>query len=326
MNPVLDALPILILSPHNRCNCRCIMCDIWKTDKTREISAEDLERHVADIERLRVERVVFTGGEPLMHSDLFRLCRLLRKRNIRITLLSTGLLLERFCHDVVQHVDDVIVSLDGPPEIHDRIRRVRGAYDALSAGVRAILQLRPEFPVSVRSTVQKLNCHLLRDTAATARGLGACSISFLATDVTSSAFNRPDGWLIPRQDEITLSANELILLDREIESLIALGLCGGFVVESAAKLHEIASHFRAHLGLVKPLVRRCNAPWVSAVIEADGTVRPCFFHQPVGRLNEGRSLIEVLNGPEAIAFRTNLNVATNSVCLRCVCSLNRGKS
>src|SRR5437868_15354363 len=74
LNPVLESMPILILSPHSRCNCRCVMCDIWKVTDSREISAEDLERHGASIERLGVEWVVLSGGEPLMHSDLFRLC------------------------------------------------------------------------------------------------------------------------------------------------------------------------------------------------------------------------------------------------------------
>jgi Fe-coproporphyrin III synthase len=325
MNPVLDTLPILILSPHNRCNCRCVMCDIWKTDTAQEISVEDLERHAADMERLRVEWVVFTGGEPLMHSDFFRLCRLLRQRNIRITVLSTGLLLKRYSQEIVEHVDDLIVSLDGPPEIHDRIRRVKGAFAALATGVQTILQLRPDFPVSVRSTVQTLNCVLLRETAATARELGAKSISFLAADVTSTAFNRPDGWLLPRQDEVSVTAHELPLLEAEMEALIGEGQCGGFVLESPAKLLRIVQHFRAHLGLAVPSAPRCNAPWVSAVVETDGVVRPCFFHAPIGRVGEDKSLLDVINSPEAIHFRTNLDVMTNSTCRRCVCSLYRAE-
>jgi molybdenum cofactor biosynthesis enzyme MoaA len=56
------------------------MCDIWKVTTAQEMTATDLERHLADIESLGVEWVVFTGGEPLMHSDLFRLCRMLHER------------------------------------------------------------------------------------------------------------------------------------------------------------------------------------------------------------------------------------------------------
>ena len=47
----VDSLPVLILYPHSRCNCRCVMCDIWKTESTQEISAAELERHGDDIAR-----------------------------------------------------------------------------------------------------------------------------------------------------------------------------------------------------------------------------------------------------------------------------------
>jgi Fe-coproporphyrin III synthase len=188
MNPVLESLPVLILYPHSRCNCRCVMCDIWKTDSTQEISAADLERHGEDIARLRVEWVVFSGGEPLMHSDLFRLCRFLRQRKIRLTLLSTGLLLERHADQIVECLDDVIVSLDGPPEVHNTIRRVPRAFALLAAGVAALRKRKPDFAVSARSTVQNLNCAHLRATVEAARSLGVKSISFLAADVASEAW------------------------------------------------------------------------------------------------------------------------------------------
>jgi Fe-coproporphyrin III synthase len=65
----------------------------------------------------------------------------------------------------------------------------------------------------------------------------------------------------------------------------------------------------------------CNAPWVSAVIEADGSVRPCFFHPSIGNLS-GTTLEAVINGAEGRGFRSTLNVANNPICRNCVCSLN----
>src|SRR3954466_12751890 len=131
MNPVLREMPVLVLNPHNRCNCRCVMCDIWKRDTAEEISAEQLSAQMSSISRLGVKWIVLTGGEPLMHSDLFGLCAVLRGSGVRITLLSSGLLLERFARQIVETMDDVIVSLDGPPAVHDRIRRVAGAFSCL---------------------------------------------------------------------------------------------------------------------------------------------------------------------------------------------------
>src|SRR5260370_25006248 len=89
MNSILESLPVLVLYPHNRCNCRCVMCDIWKIDSAEEISVDELERHLADLRALQVEWVVFSGGEPLMHSDFFRLAGLLRANGLHTTLLST---------------------------------------------------------------------------------------------------------------------------------------------------------------------------------------------------------------------------------------------
>jgi MoaA/NifB/PqqE/SkfB family radical SAM enzyme len=323
MSPVLERMPILVLNPHSRCNCRCVMCDIWKTAEVREISAEDLERHVESMERLGVEWVVFSGGEPLMHSDLFRLCTILRERRIRITILSSGLLLERHARAVAGHVDDVIVSLDGPPEIHDSIRGVPGAYKMLAAGIRAIRSFDEGFRITARCTIQKRNFSHLMNAVAAARAIGLNGISFLAADLTSQAFNRPQGWMVERQDGVGLTQEELERLEREIEAVAATGECGRYVAESAHKLHAIAEHFRAHLGLAAPVAPACNAPWVSAVLEADGIVKPCFFHAPIGRVDEQTSLLDVVNGAQAIAFRAALDVSKNAVCRRCVCSLNR---
>jgi MoaA/NifB/PqqE/SkfB family radical SAM enzyme len=296
------------------------MCDIWKKTDGEELSPEELGRHLADIERLSVRWIVFSGGEPLMHSAFFRLCELLKMKSIRITVLSTGLLLQRFAEQIVRYVDDVIVSLDGPPEIHDQIRRVPGAFARLKEGVEGVYNVNQSFPIAARCTVQRLNCSAVVETASAARELGLQSISFLAADLTSQAFNRLNPWDSARQEQIALSTENIQALSAQFDELTAIWSASGFVLESREKLERIVGYFRAHLGLCEPAAPRCNAPWVSAVIETNGTVRPCFFQRPIGSLN-GQSLFHVLNGFEAQQFRQSLDVATNPICKRCVCSL-----
>jgi MoaA/NifB/PqqE/SkfB family radical SAM enzyme len=316
----VESLPVVVLYPHSRCNCRCVMCDIWKQTDRLEMDEAAFERYLEDFRKFSVRWVVLSGGEPLMHSNLFPFCSRLRASGIRVTILSTGLLLERDAAKIVTSVDDVIVSLDGPPTIHDRIRRVSGAFAALLRGVRSIHQLDDEFPISARSVVQRENFRCLRPTARTAKEIGFRSISFLAADLTSSAFNRPAAWSEDRQAEVALTADDLAGLEAEIEALLDEWGGDRFLMESPEKLRRIALHYRAHLGLCEPVAPRCNAPWVSAVVEADGVVRPCFFHEPIGRAVEG--LATAVNGAAAQAFRAGLDVATNPICKRCVCSLN----
>jgi len=318
----LDRMPILILNPHNRCNCRCTMCDIWKNTAREELRAADIERQIESLERLSVEWVVLSGGEALMHSDLWQLTAILRVRKIRITLLSSGLLISRDAARIVDQVDDLIVSLDGPQPVHDSIRGVPGAFRCIEKGVRDLQREKPGFRVAARCTVQRNNFEHLCATAAAARGLDLQSISFLAADLTTTAFNRPGGWSLAKQSLVALPDQAAITkLEEEMEALIALRY-GDFIVEPPAKLRRIVRHFRAHLGMEPPKAPHCNAPWTSAVVEANGDVRPCFFHQPIGNLHSQLPLDAILNGPEALAFRKGLDVSANPICQRCVCSLH----
>lgn len=319
MNSALESVPILVINIHSRCNCRCTMCDIWRNPVAQEFPPALLARQLPDMVELGVKWVVFSGGEPLMHSAVFTMAELLREIGIRVTILTTGLLLAKHAEGVANHIDDVIVSLDGPLEIHDRVRGVTGAFQQIRRGLDRVHQLRPELRATGRCTIQKLNHGAIAGTIQAAKQLGLQSLSFLAADLTSTAFRRAPPWPRGRQDEIALTESEIEVLDGQIERLITER--DPLVTDSPEHLRRIARHFRVHLGHAEPCAPLCNAPWVSAVIESDGAVRPCFFHNSIGNLASG-PLLKVLNGPAALHFRDSLQIATNSTCRQCVCSIN----
>jgi len=300
------------------------MCDIWKRKDGREFHAADLERHRESIRTLGVKHVVLTGGEPLLNRELDAICEFFRDLGLRVTLLTTGLLLQKKADLVARGFDDIIISIDGPPEIHDRIRRVSGAFQTIQKGVMEVRARRPRIPISCRTTVQKLNHIHLRATVSAARFLGLNGISFLAADISSTAFNREERWPPERQSEIALSRAEVSGLEEEIELLIQMhqeDINRGFIVESSAKLRKIGTRFREHIDGTAPKAPICNAPWVSTVIEVDGSVRPCFFHPSVSNAHQ-LTLEEAINSETALSFRSRLKVASNPICQRCVCSLN----
>jgi MoaA/NifB/PqqE/SkfB family radical SAM enzyme len=98
----------------------------------------------------------------------------------------------------------------------------------------------------------------------------------------------------------------------------------GFIAESPDKLRRLPRYFAALTGLGEYPETVCNAPWVSTVIEANGDVRPCFFHAPMGNIHQ-QPLGAILNAPASIEFRRNLDVRQNAVCKACVCTLELGR-
>jgi MoaA/NifB/PqqE/SkfB family radical SAM enzyme len=320
----LATLPILLLNIHTLCNCRCVMCDIWRRNDGRELPAANLERHRDSLRSLGVRQVVLSGGEPLLNSDLPAICDFFRSLGIRITLLTTGLLLNKKAALVAAGIDEIIISIDGPAAIHNAIRRVPRAFETIAIGIAAVRALRPAIPIACRTTVQKQNHTHLRATVEAAHALTLDSISFLPADVSSGAFNREAGWNSERQNEISLTASELITLELEIEALIAShqpDISTHFIAESETKLRRLATRFREHIEGTPPQSPTCNAPWVSTVMEVDGTLRPCFFHPPTATTKH-LTLEEAINSQAAQNFRSHLDVATNPTCQRCVCSLN----
>jgi MoaA/NifB/PqqE/SkfB family radical SAM enzyme len=324
----IEQLPILILYPHSRCNCRCVMCDIWRVTTKQELAPEDVARWAVEWRALGVQRVVLSGGEALLHSRLWELCATLRAAGVGITMLSTGILLRRHAENVVRYCDDVVVSLDGPREIHDEIRRVPGAFAKLTDGVSAIRAADHDGAVRVsgRCVVQKANYAALRAIVQAAHDVALDRISFLAVDVSTDAFNRPGGWDAQQAASTALDDGDLPLLLAELmrlETECRSEFETGYIAESPAKLrHRLYQYFGALRGAGDFHPIDCNAPWVSAVIESDGTVRPCFFQPPLGNVHQEGSLTAVLNSPESIGWRRGLDTRRNAICRKCVCSLS----
>jgi MoaA/NifB/PqqE/SkfB family radical SAM enzyme len=322
---VITALPIAILMPHSACNCRCVMCDIWKDNKNlKQLTEADVSGLLGSLKKLGTKQVVMSGGEATLNPHFFSLCRMIRKAGMKITLLSTGLTLKKYAEDVVSCVDDVIVSLDGPEEVHDRIRNIAGAFAKLQEGVHEIKRQHAAFRITARTVIHRLNYQSWPAIIDSAKNIGLDQISFLPADVSSHAFNREVLWSPERQNEVLIPKEELPILDDILTSIIdeyADDFARHFIAESPGKLKNIATYYKAIHGLAPFPLKKCNAPWVSTVVEADGSVKPCFFHAAQGNIHQ-QSLLSILNSETAIAFRKTLDMEQNETCRRCVCSLN----
>jgi MoaA/NifB/PqqE/SkfB family radical SAM enzyme len=321
----ISALPIAILMPHSACNCRCVMCDIWKgNNNLKQLTESDITGLLSSFKKLGTKQIVLSGGEALLNPNLFQLCRILKKQDLHITLLSTGISIKKYAEQIIELIDDVIVSLDGNEEIHNQIRNIPFAYSKLAEGVQLLKFIDPSYQVTARTVIHRLNFMVWPLIVDCAKEIGLNQISFLPADVNSHAFNREILWDSTRQNEIMISKEELPQLKKTIDLLInehADNFHSHFISESPEKINNIYLYYSALHGLNPFPFKKCNAPWVSTVIEPDGVVKPCFFHQVTGSIRND-SLIEVLNNTNSIEFRTKLANSGSEVCDKCVCYLN----
>jgi MoaA/NifB/PqqE/SkfB family radical SAM enzyme len=212
---------------------------------------------------------------------------------------------------LISNVSEIIVSLDGDEQTHDAIRNIPGAYSKLKEGVQFIKSISPTYRISGRTVIHQLNFRKWLNIIDSAKEIGLNNISFLPADISSHAFNREQLWDANRQGEIMLKPADLPEMKIIIQQMISEyknDFEKRFIAESEEKIMNIYRYYSAFYQLNPFPYKKCNAPWVSAVVEADGSVRPCFFHPAMGNIHDD-ALTEIVNSRQSLAFRKSLDMA-----------------
>lgn len=154
--------PTPIFASYNvtgRCNMKCTFCEWWKND-IPELSTKKALAAIDAICRLNVPFFDLSGGEPLLRKDLVVLAKRVASYGCLVSMNTNGTLLnERRVNELVDVFDTVVVSLDGPREVHDRIRGVPGTYEK---AVNAIKLLKANgVKTGVNSVVTPWNIEVL---------------------------------------------------------------------------------------------------------------------------------------------------------------------
>jgi len=288
------------------------------------LTEDDIRDLLVSLKTWGTREVVMSGGEALLNPNFFSLCAILKQQGIKVTLLSTGLSIQKNAAALLQWVDELIVSLDGDEALHDAIRNVPQAFRKLKEGVEYIKSINPAYRITGRTVIHRLNFRNWPAIITEAKRMGLDQISFLPADVSSHAFNRQTAWSEPQQNEILLSEDDLRELQGIVDRILTENKAdfkSRFIAESPIKFQAIYDYYAAFYGHNAFPFKKCNAPWVSTVIEADGSVRPCFFHETIGNIHN-TPLADILNSEQAVSFRRNLDMGRNPTCVKCVCSLN----
>lgn len=151
--------PVVVWNMTRRCNLRCVHCYSQSQNKVYpgELTTAEGKALIDDLAAFSCPVILFSGGEPLMRSDLPELVQHATDRGIRAVISTNGTLItDDFASTFKKFgLSYVGVSLDGLRDTHDHFRGVQGAFDQAMTGIRTCLAA--GIKVGVRFTINRRN-------------------------------------------------------------------------------------------------------------------------------------------------------------------------
>lgn len=112
----------------HRCNFRCAYCDVPDA-ADQEMTREEFCGAIDELAAAGMQRASFSGGEALLRPDALDIVRHARGLGLTTSLNSNAWLAAERIDELAACLDMLVLSLDGPPHVHDLVRRRRGSYE-----------------------------------------------------------------------------------------------------------------------------------------------------------------------------------------------------
>jgi len=251
--PLISSFEILY-----RCNLLCEFCRI-PTNKKYEMTTDQLRTAVREFSEAGMGIAIFTGGEPTLRDDLPEIINEAKSFGVFTHLVTNGTYLKKRINNV-KEIDSLSVSIDGPKEIHDKLRGP-GVFDRAIEG----LQIAKEngifthmMSIITQDNVAN-NCQGIKQLLELSRKM---DIKINFQPIYSDQYNMLDlTKVFPKKDEF-FRAIELIE-DYKRET--------GNVMASFAYLKSLKN--------IENIKWTCKAGKLYSFVFPDGKVAPCYFKE-----------------------------------------------
>ncbi|WP_104430365.1 heme d1 biosynthesis radical SAM protein NirJ [Methylobacter tundripaludum] len=138
------AAPVVIWNLIRRCNLTCKHCYTTSTDINfpNELSTPEIYTVMDDLKAFKVPVLILSGGEPLLHPDIFAISRRAKDMGFYVALSTNGTKISADNIDEIASINYqyIGVSLDGIKDTHDQFRRVQGSFDQALHGIHLCLE------------------------------------------------------------------------------------------------------------------------------------------------------------------------------------------
>ena len=325
----------LVYEATMRCNLHCEFCYVGdllniEGEWREELAIEALKRAFPD-GRLQVN---LTGGEIFMRKDILSVLDVFREKGYACGYLTTnGTIISEERADALaelarlKFLTHVSVSIDGPGELHDKARGVKGTFERTAAGLRrlqaAAARRHAPLRVSINTTVAQESLETLDLMVDVAGELGVDAIGLnhlmFATPAERDETLRLIGETDPNIVSTFITSDPGITPERVRTKVAAL--------QQKCRERNILFDYRpkVHAPLVEryytpgaSLSGRCLYPFMQARVSFSGKVFFCpFIRVEVGDLTH-QTLEEVWNSERYVDMRRRLlENRLFPVCRRC---------
>lgn len=287
-----------------RCNSRCVHCDIWKNRGREDNPSADQWNHlVSELAAwLGPVQVTMTGGEALLQKFTPELVEHGVACGLDVELLTHGFWRDhsRLERAALANPWRITMSLDGIGPTHSKVRGRSNFWEVAEASLLFLAELREKrgltYTIRLKTVVMEHNLHSVGDVARFAETHGM-EVLYQAIEQN---YNTPDD---PRWFEHSPNwPRETARAQTAVRGLMRLKTEGYPIANTMAQLELMLPYFenpaalsifvQSHVAPGRPLV--CAATG-NLEIRANGDVRPCFRAPAVGNIKT-QSIREIWNG------------------------------
>jgi len=175
-----------------RCTSQCKMCTIWKrgekVDVQKELSLEDWKKCVDMLVSKNLKFIEIFGGDALIRKDVtIPLIEYIKKSNENIIVelpTNCNLLDKETAISLVKSgVDKLYISLDGPIEIHDKIRGNLGTYTNVQKALEYLAEVKKDLgsktpKIIINCTISSNNVDSFENIIPSVKKLGIDDVEF----------------------------------------------------------------------------------------------------------------------------------------------------
>ncbi|MBN1998414.1 radical SAM protein [candidate division KSB1 bacterium] len=323
----------------NLCNMRCKMCGQPKVGDegvshdffTDQLSLKEWQHFIDQIAPFRPNFYLW-GGEPLIYGPIFDLVKYAKSKGLLVQMNTNGLLLDKFAHDIVNSgLDDLIISIDGPAHIHDKIRGIDGAFEKIKKGVIKIAEIRTQTKghpvIRIRGTIFPDNFEHLSQLVEITKEFGADSLNFNHLWFTSEQYGKLYEKIM--LDEFSIQAGswkgfvyqpqdlQLEALKTEIKTMQKSRASFPITVSPAVPLKQLKNYYQ-NLNYTCG-IKSCYSIYFKTYLLPNGDVYPCpDFPDFIAGNIRSQNIMDIWNGPHYRHFRTRLKTkGLLPICSRC---------